>query len=565
MKRQIVLLTVLVCCLLVVLSGCGGKEKKVEAVNASAALPDVEDFSERIQLTWLGSNPALEDNSWGELLFEELFNVDVKIIRATNDEQRTTLFASGEIPDYINIISGIAQLGAYQNQGILSPIPLEEIKKYMPTHYARGTELDPNMFNYSVIGDENWGLPFISVVGAIPRAPAIRADWLEKVGITKVPATIAELEQAFVAFREQDPDGNGRKDTYALSTCSDAAQYRLFFTSIFGAYGVNPFLWREKSDGTLEFGFATDDCKEALQLLAKWYKMELIDPEFVTDLRRSSSRDIPSKFSEGRLGFVDGLNFDDYEWDNDGHLNAKWTTANPSITRWVEEHRDKPDQFSLVNTSDFTNDLPKPYYIIIPKITGPRGKSGYYTQSSLGGYAGFGSSLTNDPAKRRRILAIIEREENEEDIYINHYGPEDVYWVWNEDKTERLYNPQVAQHPLYHPQGQLLGSGFGLWPILNGNKNFLNIMGGPRANQRYLYDYPLFDAFPKLQDKVMVALPAATENPELVSTTIKEYLVKAVRGDVDINATWDSTIAAWKRMGGDDLTKEANDWWASIR
>jgi putative aldouronate transport system substrate-binding protein len=314
----------------------------------------------------------------------------------------------------------------------------------------------------------------------------------------------------------------------------------------------------------LEFGFVTDDCKEALQLLSKWYKMELIDPEFVTDLRRSSGRDIPSKFSEGRLGFIDGLAFDDYEWDNDGHLNAKWTIANPSIARWVEEHKDKPDQFSLVNTTDFTDKLPKPYYIIIPKLIGPQGKSGYYAQSSLGGYAAFGSPLANDPVKRRRIMAIIEREENEEDIYINHYGPESVYWIWNEGKTERLFNPRVVEHPLYHPQGQLLGSGFGLWPILNGNKNFLNIMGGPRANQRYLHDYPLFDSFTKLQDKVMVALPTATENPELVNTIIKEYLVKAVRGDVDINSTWDVTIDAWKRAGGDALTKEANDWWASI-
>ena len=560
----IVIVTLFMVCTLSVFAG-GARQAGSTGTGTGGSLTELDNFSQRLQLTWLGSNPPLEDNSWGQQTFERLFNVDLRIIRATTEEQRTTMFAAGDIPDYITVIGGIPMVGTYHRQGIISPIPLEEIRRFMPGHYARGTELDPNKFIYSMIEGTNWGLPFINVVGGVPRGPAIRADWLQNLGFTRVPTTITELEEVFIAFRERDPNRSGRRDTYALSTPSDPAQFRLFFASIFGAYGVNPFFWRERADGTLEFGFATNDTRDALLLLARWYRMEIIDPEFVTDLRRGSGRDIPSKFSEGRIGFIDGLNFDDYQWDNDGHLNAKWTTANPSIAQWMADNRDGPNQFSLVNTTDFTNQLPNPYYIIIPRITGPNGQAGYYAQTSLGGYAVFGSQLTNDPVKRRRILSIIERQGNEEDIFINHYGPEDVYWIWNEDRTARLFNPNVVDHPLYHPQGQLLGSGFGLWPVLNGNKDFLHIMGGPRSIQRYVYDYDLFQGLPRNQDSVMVALPTSTENPELVSTMLMEYMVRAIRGDIDINSTWDSFVANWRRIGGDTLTREANDWWTSMK
>ena len=40
-----------------------------------------------------------------------------------------------------------------------------------------------------------------------------------------------------------------------------------------------------------------------------------------------------------------------------------------------------------------------------------------------------------------------------------------------------------------------------------------------------------------------------------------EYIVKAIRGDVDIDATWESTLQNWYDNGGTQLTQEANDWY----
>ncbi len=74
---------------------------------------------------------------------------------------------------------------------------------------------------------------------AIPRTPDplyhtywIRTDWLENLGL-EMPTTLDELRAVLVAFREQDPDGNGAKDTYGLTGQSLAT-----FAPIFGAFGV---------------------------------------------------------------------------------------------------------------------------------------------------------------------------------------------------------------------------------------------------------------------------------------------------------------------------------------
>ena len=39
----------------------------------------------------------------------------------------------------------------------------------------------------------------------------IRKDWLRKLGL-KEPKTVEELYEVLIAFRDKDPNGNGKKD-----------------------------------------------------------------------------------------------------------------------------------------------------------------------------------------------------------------------------------------------------------------------------------------------------------------------------------------------------------------
>nr|WP_300864841.1 hypothetical protein [uncultured Acetatifactor sp.] len=43
----------------------------------------------------------------------------------------------------------------------------------------------------------------------------IRKDWMEKLNL-EAPKSLADLEMIAKAFMEEDPDGNGQKDTYGF-------------------------------------------------------------------------------------------------------------------------------------------------------------------------------------------------------------------------------------------------------------------------------------------------------------------------------------------------------------
>ena len=519
---------------------------------------------EKMTLTWYNINPAYEDNSWGEQTFEEMFGVDVQIIRAESADELATLLAGGQIPDVI-FAGSINEVSTYQNLGILATVTEEEIQQYMPRYYAMCVEKDPSIFTYSMIDGQNYGITKLKGVAGIGQAAVIRADWLKAAGIDKVPSNLEELEAALYAFTFGDPDGNGVNDTYGMSSGSDKENGKRFFCSIFGAYGINPFCWTIEND-EVKFGFTTDACKEALKLLNKWYAMGIIDPEFVTDQCRTSGTDIAYKFANGLIGYIDGFNYDDYEWDNDGHVNAKWVAANPAWQEFFAGTEDENALYATANVFDFSDAMIDPYYIALSQLEGPAGeKSGFYASSAVGGYVCFGIQLEDEPEKKHRVMEILESLAMDEDACINHYGPEGYIWEWNEDHTERQWIDNYSSKENYNAQGQAIGNGQNLWAMYACNPEFQTLIGGSRMHQRYDVDLPAFAKANTVVDAVPVALASSAEYPDLTYAYIVEYMVKAIRGDVDIDATWESTIQTWYDNGGSILTGEANAWYQGTK
>ena len=550
---------VLCCGMTLSLAACGDKE---EAQGGQSTGTGTQTGAEEVmKISWYNINPPYEDGSWGEQTFEELFGVDVEIVRAESEDELSTLLAGGDIPD-VMILSSVEQVASFQNLGILASVTEEEIQEYMPSYYAMCVAEDEDFFSYSMIDGVNYGIAKYKAASGIAQAAVIRADWLENCGFDSVPTTLEELEEVFTAFTYNDPDGNGVDDTYALTSGSDKEEGKRFFSSIFGAYGINPFCWTEQ-DGEVVFGFATEECREALKLLNKWYGMGLIDPEFVTDESRTSGTDIAYKFANGITGFVDGFAFDDYEWDNDAHVNAKWVASNESWQEFFAANAgDEEALYGTANVTDFSDDMIAPYYIVIPQIVGPAGEnSGYYAGTNISGYICFGVQLEDDREKMYKVMDILEQQAADTDIIINHWGPEGYIWQWNEDGTERVWIENYSEKEDYNAQGQTMGNGQCLWPMYVSNDAFLTIIGGARMDQRYKVDMPVFAQMNTVTDVVKVSLSAATENPDLIYAYPLEYIVKAIRGDVDIDATWEDTIQTWYDNGGTQLTEEANEWY----
>lgn len=101
-----------------------------------------------------------------------------------------------------------------------------------------------------------------------------RKDWLKKVGIEKEPTTYEELYEMTKAFTTKDPDGNGKNDTYGLT--SDGFGNFRYFMSNLGHSNLN---WVKGPDGTWTHGALLEDNVYALEWFRKMYEEGYLDPE----------------------------------------------------------------------------------------------------------------------------------------------------------------------------------------------------------------------------------------------------------------------------------------------
>lgn len=126
-------------------------------------------------------------------------------------------------------------------------------------------------------------------VYAIPRGwgfgnvLTIRKDWLDKLKLP-VPKTIDEYYTVLKAFANQDPDGNGQKDTIGVGAYfagGKESDVYSTFSHIFAAYGV-PVGRGKLIDGKVIPWVLQPGFMDGIKFLNKLYKEGLLDPEFAT-------------------------------------------------------------------------------------------------------------------------------------------------------------------------------------------------------------------------------------------------------------------------------------------
>lgn len=45
---------------------------------------------------------------------------------------------------------------------------------------------------------------------------------------------------------------------------------------------------------------------------------------------------------------------------------------------------------------------------------------------------------------------------------------------------------------------------------------------------------------------------------------VRDYIARAIRGEVGIDETWDAMVAEWLDQGGQEMTYEANAWYTCV-
>lgn len=194
-------------------------------------------------------------------------------------EKRNLLLASNDYPD-VFYKTGLSQadVDKYGAQGTF--IPLDDlISKYAPNLKKLLGERDGVLKQITSPDGKIYSLPEID--NPSPALPVyfINQKWLKKLGLNE-PTNLDELYNVFKAFKEKDPNGNGKADEIPFTTSTTNTPY--FLLPYFGFNMDITSMTDITKDGKLEYMPTSDKYKEFLAYLKKLYSEGLLDKNGLT-------------------------------------------------------------------------------------------------------------------------------------------------------------------------------------------------------------------------------------------------------------------------------------------
>ena len=474
-------------------------------------------------------------------------DVDIEVVyieQANYAEILNTRLTGGTAPD-VFLAQSATTLNTYYDQGLIKTWSKEFFQENAPAVYEFITT---GAAYGDLAGDvEAWWkaamkdgemvvLPSFKPDGSMPYKTLIyRGDWLDKLGVTEetLPKTVDDFVALMTRFATEDPDGNGKDDTYG---CSITAMKALF-----GSYGLgtgfsgSTSYWVNK-DGVLVNSDVTPEAKEVIGILAKMYADKLIDPEFV-----AGKESVEGSYWAISHGMVTGL---------------YGVSANASIDHYRLKEVLNDDggrcaqEYWAVNGEGST-------FVYGPWPAGPSGDYGWMvgTPVAVSESAVYNADMSDE--KLAIIFKILDAFATDEELYMTAFaGIEGVHYEKNENGTiKRLMGNEDL-------------NAVGVWGCRS-------LYGADRAFSKLGYDLAFYNDvtianrlnwFKKdqynsyIQDAVTVTLPSNDLFAEL-NTIRDEAWVAMIRGEKPLDE-WDAYVQTWLDAGGQTLTDEANAWYA---
>jgi len=203
-----------------------------------------------------------------------------------SEEAFNLLIASGDLPDIVGGSAIKDNVNRYGPEGAFVGMN-DLIDKYAP-HIKAFFDKNPDIRSSIRAADgEIYYIPYLPD-GKYGRGYFIRSDWLKKLNLQE-PQNVQELHDVLVAFRDRDPNGNGKKDEVPLFMRHWEELIRMVTLWDGHASGSDQFHDFYVRKGKLGHGYTEENYKVGIRNLAKWYKEGLIDKEVFT--RGSRSRE----------------------------------------------------------------------------------------------------------------------------------------------------------------------------------------------------------------------------------------------------------------------------------
>ncbi|MEC0206032.1 extracellular solute-binding protein [Paenibacillus lautus] len=286
-KRNKIMSAIMAVCLFGgLLAGCSPKAGSSIQEGSNAA-SNAEERTLKIMTGVIGGKTP-EENTQFEQEIKRLTGIKVTMNKpaADYDQKLLAAIASGEKFDLLQISK--EKMSTFVEQGILTPL----------TEQVNGSKVlsDPNVIpanEWEQVKTKDGQIYGVFTKYQGGTMPIVRKDWLDKLNLPE-PVTLDDYYNVLKAFTEQDPDGNGKKDTYGLST---AGMYEL--QGFFSAAGLKQ-RYVETADGKLDVPYSTDAAIPLYEWLNKLFEEGILDPNFTTN-DTGKMRDL---FLTDRVGMI---------------------------------------------------------------------------------------------------------------------------------------------------------------------------------------------------------------------------------------------------------------------
>ncbi|APO42725.1 ABC transporter substrate-binding protein [Paenibacillus xylanexedens] len=304
------------------LAGCTGDNEPGNAEPAEGTEPAVQALTEiPLPITsepftidyWRANDAKLTAslNNFGDMAAykekEKLTGIKVKFTHPPLGQQRdqfNLLISTKELPDviYYNWADAVGGPEKMIKDGRI--IRLNELIDSYAPNIKRIIESDPDVKKQIALDDGTiYMFPLLKLDALKLNATSgliMRQDWLDKLNL-KVPTNIDEWYTVLKAFKEQDPNGNGKPDELPFTGNWGPGNLTKLhdFAAAFGVIGGF-----QMNGDKVEFGPIQPGYRDFLETMAKWYKEGLIDPEIMTNDGKAFDYKVTSNLAGAYQGGV---------------------------------------------------------------------------------------------------------------------------------------------------------------------------------------------------------------------------------------------------------------------
>ncbi len=472
--------------------------------------------------------PSIEDmktNAYTKYLEEKTnIKIDWDLVpeNALNDRKQLML-ASGDYPEVIlhGSLTKDEQM-KYGKQGVFMPLN-DLIEQYAPNIKKAIADL-PYLKGSITAPDGNiYALPQINECYHCNFALKlwINKAWLDKVGI-EIPETTEEFYEVMKAFKEKDPNDNGKKDEIPL-TGSDEMWAGNIAAFLMNSFIIDDYVDKDSGtflsvkDGKVDLAANKEEWKQGLLYVNKLYEEGLIDPAAFTQ-----NADAIQQLGNREQGNVMGA----------------ITTALISYAHGPDDKHPRHKE-----------------YVVVPPLKGPGGVQ----QTPY--FAGVGNSqfaITNKATKDQQIAAIrlVDFLYTEEAIVLQEHGPEGKGWRkatdgeldMNGKQAKYAGIPKAPDKTTHNDGWEQIGPSMRTYQYRDSWKALQDPLAEGAYEVRLKRESQKYEPFKSEQmypSSVFIALEDAEIAAQL-RTTIRDYIksnmAQFITGNKDIEKDWDSYV-----------------------